>query len=111
MCQRIHLTMIYLVAAERQMAENEPTEVHPKVEPATQDPIGAPIPSEEPRAGSPNDQSSTDVSPNTSHAQEPKENASASDPSAASTGAPAVDTPGMSFSLNPAVYMAEYKWM
>ncbi|CAE6418255.1 unnamed protein product [Rhizoctonia solani] len=75
------------------MAENEPTEVHPKVEPATQDPIGAPIPSEEPRAGSPNDQSSTDVSPNTLHAQEPKENASASDPSAASTGAPTVDTP------------------
>ncbi|CAE6433409.1 unnamed protein product [Rhizoctonia solani] len=75
------------------MAENEPVEVHPKVEPVTQDQTAVPTAPEEPRGGSPSDQPPSDASVDTSHAQEPKENASVSDPSATSTNVPTGDSP------------------
>ncbi|ELU44642.1 hypothetical protein AG1IA_01329 [Rhizoctonia solani AG-1 IA] len=75
--------MDYLVAAERQMAENEPVEVHPKVEPVTQEPIAVHTALEEPKTGSPSDQPPSNASANTSHVQgSTLENTSASDPSA-----------------------------
>ncbi|KAG8733726.1 hypothetical protein FRC11_003342 [Ceratobasidium sp. 423] len=69
------------------MAENEPVGVHPEVEPVTHDPIVTQTASAEPGSGSPVDQAPTDGVANTSHAQEPKENTSASDPSPASNNA------------------------
>ncbi|KAH7340311.1 hypothetical protein B0J17DRAFT_314004 [Rhizoctonia solani] len=78
------------------MAENEPTEVHPKVEPVTQDSTTVSTRSEKLESENPVDQAPTDGATNPSHVQEPKEGASASDPSATSnsvsTGDDAVAT-------------------
>ncbi|CAE6525962.1 unnamed protein product [Rhizoctonia solani] len=74
------------------MAENEPVKAHPEVEPVTQDPIKAQAASQEPESGSLVDQAPTDGAVNTPHPQEPKDDVSAPDPSAASNGPPTGDT-------------------